>query len=116
MFPVPSYASSAYHAEVGRWYDAVGEILAPRIWPDGPIVMVQVENEAAFYFRNGRTVRTTTPTRSLLAKVAQQLRRSRRRRRARMRYGAGRRRRRSRSREPGRRLVVHCDWAHFERL
>ncbi len=53
MFPVPSYASSAYHAEAGRWYDAVGEVIAPRIWPKGPVVLLQVDNEAAYFFRNG---------------------------------------------------------------
>ncbi len=53
MFPIPSYASRAYHREVGRWYEAVGECLAPLLWPDGPIVMLQVDNEAAFFFRDG---------------------------------------------------------------
>ncbi len=53
MFPVPSYASRAYHREVGRWYDAVGEALAPLLWPEGPIVLLQVDNEAAFFFRDG---------------------------------------------------------------
>ena len=53
MFPIPSHASRAYHREVGRWYDAVAKVLAPRLWPDGPIVLLQVDNEAAFYFRDG---------------------------------------------------------------
>lgn len=53
MFPVPSYASSNYHALVGKWYDAVAEIIAPRLYPDGPVVLLQVDNEAAYYFRNG---------------------------------------------------------------
>jgi len=52
MFPVPSYASRNYHREVGRWFDAVGAIAAPRIWPDGPIVLLQVDNEASYYFRD----------------------------------------------------------------
>jgi len=52
MFPVPSYASSNYHGEVGRWFDAVAEIAAPRLWPDGPIVLLQVDNEASYYFRD----------------------------------------------------------------
>jgi beta-galactosidase len=52
MFPVPSYASKTFLEEVGRWYDAVGEILAPRIWPAGPIVLVQVDNEGSYYFRD----------------------------------------------------------------
>lgn len=53
MFPVPSYASAIFHREVGDWYDAVGEIVAPRLWPNGPVVLLQVDNEASFYFRNG---------------------------------------------------------------
>ncbi len=52
MFPVPSYASQTFMEEVGRWYDAVGQVLAPRLWPAGPIVMLQVDNEASYYFRD----------------------------------------------------------------
>ena len=52
MFPVPSYASRTFHDEVGRWYDAVGEVLAPRVWPNGPIVLLQVDNEGSYYFRD----------------------------------------------------------------
>ena len=52
MFPVPSYASKTFHDEVGRWFDAVGEVLAPRLWPAGPIVLLQVDNEASYYFRD----------------------------------------------------------------
>ncbi len=52
MFPVPSYASRTFLEEVGRWYDAVGEVLAPRVWPAGPIVLLQVDNEASYYFRD----------------------------------------------------------------
>ena len=53
MFPVPSYASTSYHRETGRWYDAVARVVAPRHWPKGPVVLTQVDNEAAYYFRNG---------------------------------------------------------------
>jgi beta-galactosidase len=52
MFPVPSYASSQYHAEVARWYEAVGEQLRSRMWPNGPIVLLQVDNEATYWFRD----------------------------------------------------------------
>lgn len=52
MFPVPSYASRTFLEEVGRWYDAVGEVLTSRVWPSGPIVLVQVDNEASYYFRD----------------------------------------------------------------
>lgn len=52
MFPVPSYASEVFLEEVGRWYDAIGEILAPRLWPAGPVALVQVDNEGSYYFRD----------------------------------------------------------------
>jgi beta-galactosidase len=52
-FPVPSYASEAFHAETEKWFTACGKVLAPLKWPEGPIVMVQIDNEGALYFRDG---------------------------------------------------------------
>lgn len=52
-FPVPSYASETFHSEVLRWFSAVGEELGRFAHPHGPIVMVQVDNEGALYFRDG---------------------------------------------------------------
>jgi beta-galactosidase len=52
-FPVPSYASRAFLRETERWYRAVGARLSRFRWPDGPIVLVQVDNEGALYFRDG---------------------------------------------------------------
>jgi beta-galactosidase len=52
-FPVPSYASEAFHTEARVWFDAVGKELAPLVWPNGPIVLLQVDNEGAMYFRDG---------------------------------------------------------------
>jgi beta-galactosidase len=52
MFPVPSYASEAFFTEVDRWFAAVAEVLAPRIHPRGPVVLLQVDNEATYYFRD----------------------------------------------------------------
>ncbi|GAB4204105.1 MAG: hypothetical protein OHK0013_18760 [Sandaracinaceae bacterium] len=52
MFPVPSYASSTYFAEVARWYEAVAEQVCDLVYPKGPIVLFQVDNEAAYYFRD----------------------------------------------------------------
>ncbi|HEY8039923.1 MAG TPA: beta-galactosidase [Polyangiaceae bacterium] len=52
-FPVPSYASDAFLEETARWYRAVGKQLSGLRWPDGPIVLVQVDNEGALYFRDG---------------------------------------------------------------
>jgi beta-galactosidase len=53
-FPVPSYASDAFLEETARWYRAVGDRLSRLRWPDGPIVLVQVDNEGALYFRDGQ--------------------------------------------------------------
>jgi beta-galactosidase len=52
-FPVPSYASEAFLEESDRWLAAVGEQLAPLVWPKGPIVLCQIDNEGALYFRDG---------------------------------------------------------------
>jgi len=52
-FPVPSYASDAFLEETARWYRAVGKHLTRLRWPEGPIVLVQVDNEGALYFRDG---------------------------------------------------------------
>ena len=52
-FPVPSYASDAFLDETARWFRAVGERASHLRWPDGPIVLVQVDNEGALYFRDG---------------------------------------------------------------
>ncbi len=52
-FPVPSYASEAFHEEVETWFEACVPVLAPLRHPDGPVVMVQVDNEGALYFRDG---------------------------------------------------------------
>ncbi len=52
-FPVPSYASEAFHHEAARWLQAVGKLVAPHVYPQGPIVLVQIDNEGALYFRDG---------------------------------------------------------------
>ncbi len=52
-FPVPSHASELFHTEVAQWFSAVGAELSPLCWPNGPIVMAQVDNESALYFRDG---------------------------------------------------------------
>jgi beta-galactosidase len=52
-FPVPSYASDAFHDETALWFEAVGRELSPLLYPRGPIVMCQIDNEGALYFRDG---------------------------------------------------------------
>jgi len=53
MFPVPSYASEAYRDEVTRYFHSLGPALAPHRYPDGPIVLLQIDNEGALFFRDG---------------------------------------------------------------
>lgn len=53
MFPVPSYASEAYRDEVARYFELLGRVLSPLRWPDGPIVLLQIDNEGAMFFRDG---------------------------------------------------------------
>jgi beta-galactosidase len=52
-FPVPSYASDAFVDEAARYFQALAPVLAPLRYPDGPIVLVQIDNEGALYFRDG---------------------------------------------------------------
>jgi beta-galactosidase len=52
-FPVPSYASDVFHEETARWFQAVGAQTRPLLYPDGPIVLLQIDNEGALYFRDG---------------------------------------------------------------
>lgn len=52
-FPVPSYASDAFHDEVARYFQLLGPTLAPLLYPNGPVVLLQVDNEGSFYFREG---------------------------------------------------------------
>lgn len=52
-FPIPSYASFAFHAHVRAWYEAVAEVVTPFLAPDGPVVAIGVDNEAQSFFRLG---------------------------------------------------------------
>jgi beta-galactosidase len=52
-FPVPSYASRTFIKEASVWLRRVGELMAPLCYPHGPIVLCQVDNEGAMYFRDG---------------------------------------------------------------
>lgn len=52
-FPVPSYASEAFLDEVARFFRALAPALAPLLYPAGPIVLLQIDNEGALYFRDG---------------------------------------------------------------
>ena len=52
-FPVPSYASEAFLSETEKWFELVGPKLAPLRYPEGPIVLCQIDNEGTLYFRDG---------------------------------------------------------------
>ncbi|HEY6722469.1 MAG TPA: beta-galactosidase [Polyangiaceae bacterium] len=52
-FPLPSYSSPKFQEETRRWYDRVGSELGHLCYPHGPIVFVQVDNEATLGFRDG---------------------------------------------------------------
>ena len=52
MFPVPSYASETFLAETDAWYAAFAAVARPHLYPRGPVVLLQVDNEAAYYFRD----------------------------------------------------------------
>ena len=52
-WPVPSYASTAFHAAVAAWYAEVGRVAAPHLAPDGPVVAIGIDNEAQLFFRTG---------------------------------------------------------------
>lgn len=53
MAPVPSFAAAGFRAEVEAWLAAVGEIVAPRMAPDGPVIGVHVGHEAQLVARLG---------------------------------------------------------------
>ena len=52
-FPVPSYASHKLLQEACEWLRRVATVLGPLTWPAGPVVLCQVDNEGALYFRDG---------------------------------------------------------------
>jgi beta-galactosidase len=50
-FIAPSYACDAFYTEVGQYFDALAPILRDFIFPNGPIVAFQADNEMSFCFR-----------------------------------------------------------------
>lgn len=51
VFPIVSYASPEFFAEVEAWYDVVCPIIARNQYPDGPVVLVQADNEHSYFFK-----------------------------------------------------------------
>jgi beta-galactosidase len=50
-FPIPSYASAAFQAEVRGWYAAVAAVVQPFL--GDPVVAIGIDNEAQLFFRTG---------------------------------------------------------------
>ncbi len=50
-FPIPSYCPPSFFDEVQIWFDAVCPILARHQYPDGRVVLVQVDNELSYFFK-----------------------------------------------------------------
>lgn len=50
-FPIPSYASDRFFTEVGTWFDEVCPRLERHLYPDGPIVLLQADNENSYFFK-----------------------------------------------------------------
>jgi beta-galactosidase len=50
-FPIPSYASRAFHTHVRAYYAEVARVLAPFV--GDPVVAIGVDNEAQLFFRSG---------------------------------------------------------------
>jgi beta-galactosidase len=48
---IPSYASEKLVQEIGKFFDRLMPILAPRQFPDGPVILFQVNKETAFMGR-----------------------------------------------------------------
>ncbi len=51
MFPAPSYAAEAFYKEVAGWYDAVCPIIRENLYPKGPVITIQTDNEFSNMFR-----------------------------------------------------------------
>ena len=51
MFPCPCYHHPRFLSEVGTYFRALAPHLAPRLYPDGPLIAVQVDNESAKFGR-----------------------------------------------------------------
>lgn len=52
-WPVPSYASTAFHARVHAWFAALAEVIRPHLAPDGPVVALGIDSCAQLFFRTG---------------------------------------------------------------
>ncbi|MBZ0272570.1 beta-galactosidase [bacterium] len=52
-FPAPSYSSEAFWRETRVWFTALAGVIRPLLAPNGPIFLVQCDNELSYFFRTG---------------------------------------------------------------
>ncbi|HEX2979338.1 MAG TPA: beta-galactosidase [Anaerolineaceae bacterium] len=50
--PIPSYLHPKYQDHVRRWLEAVDYVAAPYAYPNGPVVLVQLDNEPGYTFHD----------------------------------------------------------------
>jgi beta-galactosidase len=50
-FPIPSYASEKFYFEIGRFLDQLAPIIKAYQYPDGPVVICEVNKETEFFGR-----------------------------------------------------------------
>lgn len=50
--PIPSYLHPHYQEQVRRWLEAVDRVVAPYLYPHGPVVLVQLDNEPGYTFHD----------------------------------------------------------------
>jgi hypothetical protein len=53
VHPVPAYLHPRYLAAASTWLQSVAGHLADLVWPAGPIIMAQLDNEPSHCFRDG---------------------------------------------------------------
>ncbi|MEW6778276.1 MAG: beta-galactosidase, partial [Bdellovibrionota bacterium] len=51
MFPVPSHFSKNFQDDAQTFLEALSPIVRPRLHPQGPIVLLQIDNEWSYFFR-----------------------------------------------------------------
>ncbi|MCX5746902.1 MAG: beta-galactosidase [Proteobacteria bacterium] len=59
-WPIPSYASPAFHAHVRRWFAEVARVVGPHLAPTGAVVALEVDHHANRFYRTGATDRLAT--------------------------------------------------------
>ncbi len=50
--PVPSYLHPTYQGYVANWLKQVDEVIGPYCYPNGPVIMVQLDNEPCYTFHD----------------------------------------------------------------